>query len=77
MYIFLSGLVFLATNEGQPNNMTRENQHAWITTYMDSGYRTLKISPVNPASTSSTRRQAVTVMVKGQYQAFPAPEPPR
>lgn len=40
--------------------------YSWISTYMDSGYRTSKTSPANPDLTWSIPRQAVTAMEKGE-----------
>ena len=60
---FVLATIWMATTNDQGISA---RQHTWTTTYMDSGFRTSKISPVNPALTLSTQRPGVTVTAKGQ-----------
>ena len=53
--------------EGNYHYLGFAQQHARITTYMDSGFRTSKTLHVNLVLTLSTPRLAVTETARGQY----------
>src|SRR5271163_3386878 len=70
----LSGLVVLATIwRASTNTLAYAHQQTWTRTYMDSGYRISKTSPVNPVSTLFIPRPVVTGTAKGQYWLFQIP----
>lgn len=67
MYILSYGIFFTGNFQEATTTTWAHYHKTRTTTYVESGYRISKTSPVNLALMSFTPRPVATVMVKGQF----------